>query len=485
MRMLRSTVGHYAMALLATAAALAIGHLLPPLVGITLTYPTLYVAAVFSAWYCGLAPSILAVLAGAVGVWFLSLTAHKFFAFPGRADLFGFFGFLLVAGFIVALGEANRRAQFAKLHQATVLDAANDAIIELDPADDRIRYWNRGAEKLYGWTMAEAVGKDMKSLLKADSPQALDQAKAALMRQGSWEGELIHTRRDGTQVYVASRWTLQQETESEPAIWLEINRDITERKKAEQELQKAEEARKIARDLAYKELEKLVSVRTAELEQSNQQLRQLSASLIHSQDDERRRIARELHDSAGQYLGAVSIALEVATREQDSATQKLSEAAEMARACASEIRTISHLLHPPLLEELGFASAAQWYIDGFSARSGIQVQVDIPKQLDRLGNAVELVLFRILQESLTNVHRHSGSKTAIIRVGTDSRQAWLEVQDQGAGSSSEFRPGIGITGMRERVKELAGTLEISSNESGTRVRAVLPLSVKSQQAGAM
>lgn len=472
------------MALLATAAALAIGHLLSPLAGITITYPVLYLAVAFSAWSCGLAPSIFAALAGAVGVWFLSLTAHKFFALPGRADLFEFFVFLLVAGFIVALGEANRRAQFARLHQATVLDAANDAIIELDPTDDTIRYWNRGAEKLYGWTMAEAVGKDMKSLLKAESLQALNQGKAALKRQGSWEGELLHTRRDGTQAYVASRWTLQQETESEPAIWLEIDRDITERKKAEQELQKAEEARKIARETAFKELENQVSERTAELQQSNRQLRALSASLIHSQDDERRRIARELHDSAGQYLGAVSIALDVATREQDSATRKLTEAAEMARACASEIRTISHLLHPPLLEELGFASAAQWYIDGFSARSGIQVQVDIPKELDRLGNAVELVLFRILQESLTNVHRHSGSKTATIRVGTDLRQAWLEVQDQGAGSSSEFRPGIGITGMRERVKELAGTLEISSNESGTRVRAVLPLSVKSQQAGA-
>src|SRR5690242_21660105 len=107
--------------------------------------------------------------------------------------------------------------------------------------------------------------------------------------------------------------------------------------------------------------------------------------LIRSQDDERRRIARELHDSAGQYLGAVSIALEMAKREHDSATRKMEEAAEMAKGCAGEIRTISHLLHPPLLEELGLASAAQWYVEGFAARSGIQVEVEIPKHLDRLG----------------------------------------------------------------------------------------------------
>lgn len=416
MRMLKSTVGHYVAAVTGTAVALAFGQFLNPLVRTTGTYLALYLAIVCSAWFCGLAPSILGVLLGAAGVWLLCLAPQNFILLPSRASLFGFFGFLLVS---------NRT-----------------------------------------------------SLLKEDSPQVVDQRKTLLRRQGSWEGELIHTRRDGTLVYVASRWTLQQETEHEPVIWLEINRDITERKKAEQELQKAEEERKTARELAFKELENQVRERTAELEQSNKQLRQLSASLIHSQDDERRRIARDLHDSAGQYLGAVSIALDVVKQEQDSTSRKLAEAAELAKACTTEIRTLSHLLHPPLLEELGFASAAQWYIDGFSARSGIQVQAEIPKQLERLGNDVELVLFRILQESLTNVHRHSGSKTASIRVGADSQQAWLEVQDQGNGSSSGFRPGIGITGMRERVKDLAGTLEISSDPSGTRVRAVLPLSLK-------
>jgi PAS domain S-box-containing protein len=488
MEMRKSGVSRYVLALLASVAALTLGELFTLLLGDATRYHTLWLAAAavaFSAWCCGFSPSIVTALSAAVGIWLLASTPHQFSAIPSRTDVIDLIGFLLVSGLIVALGETNRRAQFARLHQAHVLNAANDAIIELDPADETIKYWSQGAEKLYGWTKTQAVGQNINALLKTISAQPLEESKAALMRQGNWDGELIHTRRDGAQVYVASRSTLQKQTERKPAIWLEINRDITERKKAEQELQKAEEARRIARDLDFSELEKQVKERTAELEQSNQQLRQLSARLIRSQDDERRRIARELHDSAGQYLGAVNIALEMAKKEQDSANRKISEAGEMARGCAAEIRTISHLLHPPLLEELGLESAAHWYVEGFAARSGIQVQLEIPKQLDRLGNDVELVLFRILQEALTNIHRHSGSKTAVIKIGADSNQVWLDIEDQGKGNSDgpsgQFRPGIGITGMRERVKDLSGTLEITSDQSGTRVRAVLPLAAKGHQ----
>jgi two-component system, NarL family, sensor kinase len=133
-------------------------------------------------------------------------------------------------------------------------------------------------------------------------------------------------------------------------------------------------------------------------------------------------------------------------------------------------------LHPPLLEEAGLASAIDWYVEGFAARSGIRAKVEIAETLGRLGNDIELVLFRVLQESLTNVHRHSGSKTVAIRIGADSQQVWLEIEDQGKGSANDlFRPGVGITGMRERVENLAGELGISSNQSGTRVRVVLPL----------
>ena len=159
----------------------------------------------------------------------------------------------------------------------------------------------------------------------------------------------------------------------------------------------------------------------------------------------------------------------------------MDEAVEVTKQCISEIRTMSQLLHPPLLEELGLASAVRCYVDGFVARSGIQVEMKVPEEVGRLGEDVELVLFRVLQESLTNIHRHSGSKTAIVKLGADAQQAWLEVEDHGKGkgdavvSSGAFQPGIGLTGMRERVKDLAGVLEIQSGQNGTRVKAALPL----------
>lgn len=226
----------------------------------------------------------------------------------------------------------------------------------------------------------------------------------------------------------------------------------------------------------------------SEIKRAQEELHQLSSRLMRSQDDERRRIARELHDSAGQYLVSVSMALNAVSIEAKnlpaSLERNLQEASEMTKACMAEIRTISYLLHPPLLEELGLASAARWYVEGFVGRSGIQLELEIPEQLDRLGSDIELVLFRVLQESLTNIHRHSGSKTATIRIGLDSRQVWLEVQDQGRDNSNAqvstgpFRPGVGINGMRERVKGLGGILEISSNTSGTRLKAMIPLPAK-------
>lgn len=263
-----------------------------------------------------------------------------------------------------------------------------------------------------------------------------------------------------------------------------IRRTTLKKEQAEQELHRVEAEARLARQSAYEELEKVVAERTKELNESNQHLRQVSARLIRVQDEERRRIARELHDSAGQYLAAVSLAIDLAQNEQASpkAIHKLQEAADLTRTCISEIRTISHLLHPPLLEELGLLEAIRWYVDGFSSRSEVQVALTIPDDLDRLGADVELVLFRVLQESLTNIHRHSGSKIAYVRVAADSQLVWLEVRDQGKGkrngigkdSSESFRAGIGTTGMKERVRDVAGTLEIVFSESGTTVKAVIP-----------
>ncbi|MGB6876289.1 MAG: ATP-binding protein [Candidatus Acidiferrales bacterium] len=215
--------------------------------------------------------------------------------------------------------------------------------------------------------------------------------------------------------------------------------------------------------------------------------RALSVSLMRAQDDERRRIARELHDSTGQYLAALTLAIDAARNHRDAlpaaATRKLEEASEIINRCSAEVRTLSHLLHPPLLEELGLASAINWYVDGFAERSGMKLDVQVPAQVARLDPFAELALFRALQECLTNIHRHSGSKTASVKIEADDHHLTLEVRDQGKGIEQETlgdwfgnkkRSGVGISGMRERMKDLGGTLEIESSSAGTVVRATIP-----------
>ena len=188
----------YSWALLAVAAALGLRWFLAPLLGDTNPYHTVWAAVVFSAWYCGLVPPSSAPWRErwAFGICF----CHHLIRLPFRIapTFLGVVGFLFLSGFIVALGELNRRAQSAQLHHARLLDLANDAIIELDMAGDTIKYWNQGAEKLYGWTQAEAIGKNIHSLLKTVFPATFDESKAALKREGYWEGDVIHTRHDGT-----------------------------------------------------------------------------------------------------------------------------------------------------------------------------------------------------------------------------------------------------------------------------------------------
>ena len=212
-------------------------------------------------------------------------------------------------------------------------------------------------------------------------------------------------------------------------------------------------------------------------------LRQLTARLLHMQDEERRKFSRELHDSLGQYLVGVKMSLEMVSRSRPT-DALLTGAIQLLDQSIAETRTISHLLHPPLLDEVGFASAAKWYIEGFSERSGIEVKLEMPENLSRLPRPLELGLFRVLQESLTNIHRHSKSPKADVTLSLLPDRVALQVKDYGRGIPQEllktFRTkgtsfGVGLTGMRERVRELGGRLEIQSSLSGTRISATMPL----------
>ena len=216
----------------------------------------------------------------------------------------------------------------------------------------------------------------------------------------------------------------------------------------------------------------------------NSQLHNLSARLITAQDEERRRIARDLHDSVGQLIVALSMNHGVALREAErlapAAADALRQNKVMIEQLSKEVRTISHLLHPPLLDEIGLLAAIRLFADGFAERSKLQVTVELSDDLGRLSPNVEISIFRIVQECLTNVYRHSDSKTALIRIwGSDEKMLAVQVRDEGKGIPEENRStislgtssGVGLSGMRERARELGGTLGIQSNGNGTIVTA--------------
>jgi len=225
--------------------------------------------------------------------------------------------------------------------------------------------------------------------------------------------------------------------------------------------------------------------RAQQLEALNNELRRLSTSMIAAQDEERRRIARELHDGLGQDLSAAKMILEGIDRQHPSAGPLRPAAAE---ACViidhaiQQVRNISYLLHPPMLDEMGLHSALQWYVEGFSKRSDIVISLEVrPHDFPRLAPEVETAVFRIIQEALTNVFRHSGARRAWVSLVNDDGQVTSTVSDDGKGIPDrvvKFRPdsiGIGIAGMRQRVKEFAGELRLGNTGSGAVLEAVIPI----------
>jgi PAS domain S-box-containing protein len=343
------------------------------------------------------------------------------------------------------------RATSGKLH-SELLELAHDAIIVRD-VDSTILFWNRGAQETYGWSAAEACGNVSHQFLKTVFPEPLDEVYEKLYSVGSWEGELVHWTKEGKRIMVASRQVLQRAPQGRTIGILEINRDITPRKEAEEAL------------------------------------RNLSARLLQLQDEERRRIARELHDSTGQSLAALVIHLSAVSAKiaevDPAAADLLREAILLSQKASDETRTLSYLLYPPTLDYAGLRSALEWYIEGFTQRSKVKVDLRVSLGPNRLPEIVERTLFRIVQESLTNIFRHSGSDTAHVQIEVRSGAVRLEVADNGKGipeeimttlNSSGGQLGVGIRGMRERVRQLGGWLQIRSRPNGTTI--VVSLSVK-------
>jgi signal transduction histidine kinase len=257
--------------------------------------------------------------------------------------------------------------------------------------------------------------------------------------------------------------------------------EIRERIQTEQRLR----ARERDLEALHAAMADRVEERTKELNVAIAGLRQLSARLLQAQDDERRRLARELHDSVGQLLAAITMNIQTvqSTPLLPAAAAASAENAKLIDQISTEIRTMSHLLHPPLLDEVGLASALRWYIDGFSKRSKISVNLEIAGDFGRLSNDMEIAIFRIVQECLTNVHRHSNSNIGEVRLERDAERVSVEIKDAGKGIplekqkalSSSQQGGVGFRGMRERIQQLGGRLEIQSDERGTIVKAAMPV----------
>ncbi|MGA7399292.1 MAG: response regulator [Candidatus Sulfotelmatobacter sp.] len=262
-------------------------------------------------------------------------------------------------------------------------------------------------------------------------------------------------------------------------------RELLARVSGRLEIARLQRDRETQLRISQAELEQRVQERTQELFNASQELRELSARILQAQDEERRRIARELHDGAGQLLAALGMEASNLAGECDRlsarAASSLSNIESLVAQMTKDIRTMSHLLYPPLLDEVGLQSALTEYVNGFAERSGVQVSLDLPAAIERLDRDYELSLFRIVQECLTNIHRHSGSKTASIRIVRDDGALVLEVRDEGRGMPAERLSeiqsrgsGVGIRGMRERALQLSGTMSIESDDSGTRIRVVIP-----------
>jgi len=357
-----------------------------------------------------------------------------------------------------------------------LVEAVQDyAIFMLDPAGN-VSSWNAGAERIKQYSAGEIIGKHFSQFYPEEDVRKGKPYWELIIAQheGRFEDEGWRIRKDGSRFWANVIITAVKDHSGKLLGFAKVTRDVTLKMQAQQALQNEISERRAAQEQLHK---------------SETSLRELSLHLLRTQDEERRRIGRELHDSLGQYLAVLKMRLDSAASsvkaKDDGAFEDIQQCIRLADDSITEMRTVSYLLYPPMLEEMGLKSAIPWYLDGFSARSGIKARFTAESAFGRISRDSELALFRVLQESLTNIHRHSESPTSDVRLFLKDGTAVLEVEDQGKGVPQQLLEqggedwmgalGVGIRGMNERMRQLGGKLEMIRKKRGTLVRASLPV----------
>ncbi len=363
----------------------------------------------------------------------------------------------------IARDVGGRKRAQAAIEQANERLREHAMVLELAPVlvrdmNNRIVLWTRGAESLYGFSKEEALGRISHELFQTTFPESLEHFDEILRRTGRWEGTLVHRKRDGERLVVASQQIIYHDLGGQPVRILEANADITERQRAE-----------------------------TELNQSREQLRALADRLLRAREEEATRIARELHDQFGRYL--TTIKMDARSMERDLAGGLTSDVARVLREkaqtigqtvdeTAQTVRAIATQLRPGILDDLGLAAAIEWQVKDFQKRSGILCALTLPGDDPHLSRDQATAIFRIFQEILTNVARHAQATKVWVHLGDEQDEIVLEVEDNGVGISPTQlaeRRSLGLLGMRERAGAFGGAVEIvGSKGQGTTVRVQMP-----------
>jgi PAS domain S-box-containing protein len=398
---------------------------------------------VFVSLRAGLVASIAISLIAAFCLNYFVLPLVPSLKVKNPFDIVATVAFLVTASVITGL-VARLRARHALLE--TLFEEAPPAVALLN-LESRVIRVNREFTRVFGYTPQETLGRPLSELIvPGEFRNEVQSHEELLLQRQRVDAEVVRQRKDGSRLHVLMVGVPVSMPRGQIAVYA-MYCDITKEKQAEAAL------------------------------------RTLSGRLLRLEDQERRRLARALHDSTAQSLAALSMSLSVVSESVavlgPRAQAAMAEAVGLTDQCLRELRTVSYLLHPRELDELGLKSALSRYIDGFIERSGIQVEVEVSPDLGRLPQDVETTVFRVVQECLTNIHRHSGSGTARLRLIRGQSNLYLEVADAGHGIRQDAPSGVGIASMRERLQQLNGWLEIASHPGGTTVKATIPLSMVS------